>query len=167
MNKIGIILAVILTLLTANSTYYFFSVVKVNFTQWIVFNACAPSNIVYLAGFITYLITKDRIALHIAILPIFFFGGLGLYLFPWGGFNIIPQISHIFMVLNILWVLTVTFRTGDYKSAMIGMLIGLIVFAPFINFQQTYAYTHPKEFNKILGVGNEEFQKKYNIEKGK
>jgi hypothetical protein len=165
MYKVGITLAGILLLLTINSAYYFFAIAKVNFLEWIVFNACAPSNIAYLIGFVIFLITKDRTALHVAILPLFFFGGLGLFLFPWSGYNIIPQIGHIFMVLNIVWVLIGTIKTGDFKSAAIGLLIGIAVFAPFINFQQTYAYSHPDAFKRILGVGSDDFQKKYNIEK--
>lgn len=117
MDKIGIILAVVLFLLTLNSTNYFLGIAKASMTEWIVFNACAPSGIAYLLGFIIYLITKDRTALHIAILPLFFFGGLALYLFPWSGYNIIPQINHIFMILNVVWVLYGTFKTNEILLA--------------------------------------------------
>lgn len=165
MNKVGIVLAGILLVLTINSAYYFFNVAKVSFVEWIVFNACAPSSLAYLIGFVIYLSTKDRTAMYIAILPLFFFGGMGLFLFPWGGYNNIPQISHIFMVLNIAWVLFGGLQTGDYKAAAVGLLIGLAIFVPFISFQQTYAYTHPESFTRILGVGVDQFQEKYNIKK--
>lgn len=167
MIKVGIILAVLLLLVTINSTYFFLGVSKVSFVEWIVFNACAPSNIAYLIGFIIFLATKDRTVLHAAILPLFFFGGLGLFLFPWSGFNLIAQFSHIIMVLNIAWVLYGTVSAGDYKAAALGLLIGIVVFAPFINYQEMYAYTHPEAFQKILGVSSADFQEKYKIEQTK
>lgn len=164
MFKVGVGLAVLLLLLTINSTVYFLGVAKASFVEWVVFNACAPSNIAYIIGFAIFSITKDRTALHLAVLPLFFFGGIGLYLFPWSGYNVIPQISHIVMLLNLAWVLFGTFQAGDYKSAAVGMLLGLLIFAPFINFQQTYAFTHQEALKKILGIDSADFQKKYNIE---
>lgn len=152
MNKVGIGLAVLLLLATINSTNYFLNVMKVSPLEWLTFNACAPSNIIYLAGFVMYLITKDRTALHIAILPLFFFGGLGLYVFPWNGYNIIAQVSHIIMVSNIGWVLFGTFKTADYKAAAIGLLLSILVFAPFIGSQQKYVAGHPEAFYRILEV---------------
>ena len=116
-DVLGKILAVLLLLTVINSTYFFLSVSKVSYVEWIVFNACAPSSIVYLIGFLLFLTTKDRTVLHTAILPMFFFGGLGLYVFPWAGYNIIAQISHIIMVLNILWLTSTTIRLGDYGPA--------------------------------------------------
>lgn len=160
MLKLGIGLAVVLLLVTINSTYFFLGVSKVKPVEWIVFNACAPSSIAYLIGFVIFLLTKNRIALHIGILPLFFFGGLGLFLFPWSGYNLIAQFSHVIMVLNMAWAVYGTFSTGDYKAAALGLLIGIGIFAPFINYQQTYAYTHPEAFQKILGVSSEDFQKK-------
>jgi hypothetical protein len=165
MDKIGIILVVILLLLTLKGANYFLGIAKASFTEWIFFNACAPTGIAYLIGFIIYLVTKDRTALHVAILPLFFFGGLALYLFPWGGYNNIPQVNHIFMVLNAAWVLVGTFRTSDYKAATIGLLLGIFIFGPFINIQQTYVNKHPEACKKILGIDIGDFQEKYHIEK--
>jgi hypothetical protein len=163
MTLIGIALAAVLLLLTINGTYYFLAIAKVSFLEWLVFNACAPSNITYILCFIIFLLTGDRTVLHIAILPLFFFGGLGLYLFPWTGHNIYAQISHIFMTLNIVWVLYGTFGTGNYKAAAIGLLLGILIFAPFITFQQTYVGSHPEALKKVLGVSTEDFQKKLNM----
>lgn len=164
MLKLGIGLAVALLLVTVNSTYFFLGVSKVKPVEWLVFNACAPSSIAYLIGFVIFLITKNRIALHIGILPLFFFGGLGLLLFPWSGYNLIAQFSHVIMVLNMAWAVYGTLSTGDYKAAALGLLIGIGIFAPFINYQQTYAYTHPEAFQKILGISSEDFQKKMGLE---
>ncbi|WP_010245173.1 hypothetical protein [Acetivibrio cellulolyticus] len=163
MKKIGIILASILLVLTINSMYFFFGMTKVSFIEWLVFNACGPTNIAYIVGFVVYMVTKNRTALHVSILPLFFFGGLGIYFFPWSGNNIIAQICHIFMVLNMLWVLVETFSKADFKAATIGLLIGVFVFSPFITFQQTYTISHPEAFKRIQGFSIEDFQNKLNI----
>lgn len=152
MNQLGVGLAVLLLLATVNSTNYFLNVMKVSPLEWLVFNACAPSSIAYLIGFVIFLTTKDRSALHIAILPLFFFGGLGLFVFPWNGYNLIAQVSHILMVLNIVWVLYETFKTADYRAAVIGLLLGILVFSPCIGFQQNYVFSHPEAFSRILGI---------------
>jgi hypothetical protein len=118
----------------------------------VVFNACAPSSATYLAGFLVFLIFHSRAIMHMAILPMFFFGGLGLFVFGWGGMNIIPQIGHIIMVLNIAWLIWVTFQTGDFRAATIGMLLGIIVFSVFIGFQQNYMATHTEDLERILKI---------------
>jgi hypothetical protein len=96
------------------------------------FNACAPSNITFLIGFILYLFFKDRTVLHIAILPMVFFGVGGLIVFPWSRMSIIPQISHIIMAFNIGWTIFITIKTDDYKTATIGLLLGTAIFSFFI-----------------------------------
>jgi hypothetical protein len=150
MDKIGIMLAILLLLVTIQSTFLFLGVLKVKIIEWIVFNACALSNITFLIGFILYLLFKDRTVLHIAILPMFFFGVGGLIVFPWSGMNIIPQIAHIIMALNIGWTISVTIRTNDYKASTVGLLLGIAIFSFFIGFQQNYVASHPEEFKKIM-----------------
>jgi hypothetical protein len=150
MNKIGIILAVLLLLVTIQSTFFFLRVLKVKFIEWIVFNACAPSNITFFIGFILFLLLKDRTIIHMAILPMFFFGVGGLIVFPWSGMNIIPQIGHIIMALNIGWTIFVTINTTDYKAATVGLLLGIAIFSFFIAFQQNYVASHPEDFKRIM-----------------
>lgn len=165
MKTLEIILAVLLLLVTLNSTYFFLAVRHVKPVEWLVFNACAPSSIAFLIGFIIYLIFKDRTLMHAALLPLLFFGGLGLYLFPWSGYNLIAQFSHIIMTLNAFITIWVTISTGDYKAATFGLFLGILIFAPFINFQQTYAYAHGEAMQRVLGVDTENFQKKMGVEK--
>lgn len=152
MDKIGVILAILLLLVTIQATFYFLGRLKVKMIEWIVFNACAPSNITFLVGFILYLLFKDRTVLHIAILPMVFFGVGGLIVFLWSGMNIIPQISHIIMAFNIGWTIFITIKTDDYKTATIGLLLGIAIFSFFIGFQQNYAATHPEDFKRILKI---------------
>jgi hypothetical protein len=150
MHITGIILAILLLLATMQSTFFFLFIMKTKFVEWIAFNACAPANITFLIGFVLFLLFKDRTVLHMAILPMFFFGVLGLFVFPWKGVNIIPQVGHIIMALNIGWIVLVTLITYDYKAATIGMLLGIVVFSVFIGFQQNYVATHPEDFKRIL-----------------
>jgi hypothetical protein len=152
MDTIGLALAIFLLLVTIQSTFYFLGVLKVKVIEWIVFNACAPSNITFLIGFVLYFFFKDRTVLHIAILPMVFFGVGGLIVFPWRGMNIIPQISHIIMAFNIGWTILITIKTDDYKAATIGLLLGIVIFSSFIGFQQHYAATHPEDFKRILKI---------------
>ena len=153
MNKtVGIILAVLLLLVTLNSTYFFLGMRKVKIVEWLVFNACAPSSIAFLIGFILYLTINDRTVLHMSILPVFFFWFTGLLVFPWSGYNIIAQISHLIMTMNIGWAIYVTFSTKDFNTASLGMLLGIMVFSAFIAYQQTYVVSHPEDLQKILGI---------------
>jgi len=134
MDKIGVMLAILLLLVTIQSTFYFLGRLKVKMIEWIVFNACAPSNITFLIGFILYLFFKDRTVLHIAILPMVFFGVGGLIVFPWSGMSIIPQISHIIMAFNIGWTIFITIKTehqGDAITHQIFEQLHRSVITPF------------------------------------
>lgn len=129
---------------------YYLVIRKVKFIEWLFFNACSPSNLAYLAGFIVWLATKDKTVLYIGILPIFFFGTLGMFVFSWKGMNIIPQVAHLIMTLNIIWLTISTFLVSSYKSATIGLLSGIFVFSIFIAFQQNYVRSHQENFKRIF-----------------
>lgn len=148
----GIVLAILLLLVTVNSTYFFLGIRKVKFIEWLVFNACAPSSISFLVCFVLFLITRNRVFLPVAILPMFFFGTMGLFIFPWNGMNIIAQVSHIFMTLCIIWSLWVTLECKDYRSLAIGLIVSILIFVPFISFDQMYARTHPEDLFRILQI---------------
>ncbi|MFH0790049.1 MAG: hypothetical protein V2A64_00280 [Candidatus Omnitrophota bacterium] len=159
MDKISMILAALLLLLTILSTFFFLERLKLRFVEWIVFNACTPSNVTFLIGFVLFVLFGNRIVLHMAILPMFFFGTLGMFVFSWKRANIIPQIAHIIMTLNIVWAVVITFRTNDYKAMAIGLLLGIIVFSVFIAFQQNYEFSHHKDFERIM----EDFERKMSL----
>jgi len=163
LKKTQVILAVLLLLCTLNSTFYFFIILKVNFIEWIFFNACAVTCVVYLIGFVLYLIKKNRIIIFTSILPMFYFGGISLYLFPWTGFALIAQAHHLIMVLNILLAVIVLFKENDFKNAVIGLLLGILVFSFFIQMQQNYVNSHPEFIADKLGLNPEDFRDKLNI----
>jgi len=129
MKLIGILLSILLLLITIQGSIYYLVMQKVKFIEWLFFNACAPSNLVYLIGFVFYLITKDKTIIYLGLLPMFFFGTLGMFALPWHGMNIIPQIGHIIMTLNIGWLIISTFREISFRQATIGLLLSICIFA--------------------------------------
>ncbi|PKL18525.1 MAG: hypothetical protein CVV49_05425 [Spirochaetae bacterium HGW-Spirochaetae-5] len=152
MKKTGIVLSILLFLVTVQSTFFYLFIQKVRFHEWVLFNACAPSSLAYLTGFTVYLFNNDKTFIYLGILPMFFFGTLGMFVIPWGGMNIIPQIGHIIMTLNILWLSISTFKEKVFKSATIGLFLSIFLFSIFIGIQQTYVKNHQDDFQKILMI---------------
>lgn len=149
----SIILAVILLLTVANSTWYFLGIAKVSVVQWIVFNACAPSSIAFLLGLIFYFQTKNKMWLSIAVVPMMFFGTMGLFVFPWeSGIDLLTQFSHIIMTLNIALGLWITLKDKDYKALGNGLLTSVLIGIPFVAFTQSYCREHAEEVMRILGI---------------
>jgi len=149
-NKMSIVLAVLLLLVTVQGSMFYLVKLKVRLIEWLFFNPCAASNITFLIGFVIFLFKGERVLLHLAILPMFFFGTLGMFFLSWSGMNIIPQAGHIIMTLNIALTIYTTFAAGDFKAAALGFMVGVFVFAPFIAIQQDYVRSHPDDFNRIL-----------------
>lgn len=149
----SVILAVILLLTVANSTWYFLGIAKVSVVQWLVFNACAPSSIAFLLGLIFYFRTKNKMWLTIALVPMMFFGTMGLFVFPWkSGIDLLTQFSHIIMTLNIVLGLWITLKEKDYKALGNGLLTSVLIGIPFIAFTQVYCREHAEEVMRVLGI---------------
>jgi len=149
----SIILAVILLLTVANSTWYFLGIAKMSVIQWIVFNACAPSSIAFLLGLIFYFRTKNKMWLTIAVVPMMFFGTMGLFVFQWkSGIDLLTQFSHIIMTLNIALGLWITLKDKDYKALGSGLLTSVLIGIPFVAFTQAYCREHAEEVMRILGI---------------
>ena len=151
MSWIRMILAMLLLLATIQGASFFLCIKKVNVIAWITFNACAVANITFLIGFVLFLLFRNRTVMYMAILPLFFFGTGGLFVFPWSGMNIIPQIAHIIVTLNMIVLLIDLYREQDFKAGATGLLIGVFVFAWFLAFQQQYVYSHMDEFQRTIG----------------
>lgn len=149
----SIILASVLLLTIVNSTWYFLGIAKVSIIQWGVFNACAPSSISYLLGLIIYFYTQKRMWLSIAVVPMMFFGTMGLFIFPWSnGMDLIIQFSHLVMTFNIALGVWVILKNKDYKALSIGLLVSILVFIPYIAFTQSYCREHAEEVMKYLSL---------------
>lgn len=146
----GIALAIVLLLLTLSGSGYFFSTLKVSFVQWLAYNACSPSSLVYLGCLIVFWVTKKTFWLPLAFLPMYYFGTMGLFTFTWSGANIFAQMSHITMTLNLIWAGYVLYRIGDYKAFAQGLLWSIVLFVPYIAFVMYYCRTHAEEISQLL-----------------
>ena len=149
-KTVGIVLSILLLLLTLSGSGYFFLTLKVNFVQWIAYNACSPSSLLYLVGFIVFLSQRKIIWLMLAFLPMYYFGSMGLFTFTWSGANIFAQLSHITMTLNLLWAGYTAYHLADYKGFAQGLLWSIILFVPFIAFVMYYCRTHADEISSLL-----------------
>lgn len=146
----GIALAIVLLLLTLSGSGYFFFTLKVNFVQWLAYNACSPSSLLYLGCLIVFWLTKKTVWLPLAFLPMYYFGTMGLFTFTWSGANIFAQMSHITMTLNLIWAGYVLYRIGDYKAFARGLLWSIVLFVPYIAFVMYYCRTHAEEISQLL-----------------
>lgn len=146
----GIALAIVLLLLTLSGSGYFFFTLKVNFVQWLAYNACSPSSLVYLGCLIVFWLTKKTVWLPLAFLPMYYFGTMGLFTFTWSGANIFAQMSHITMTLNLIWAGYVLYRIGDYKAFARGLVWSIVLFVPYIAFVMYYCRTHAEEISQLL-----------------
>lgn len=146
----GIALAIVLLLLTLSGSGYFFFTLKVNFVQWLAYNACSPSSLLYLGCLIVFWVTKKTVWLPLAFLPMYYFGTMGLFTFTWSGANIFAQMSHITMTLNLIWAGYVLYRIGDYKAFAQGLLWSIVLFVPYIAFVMYYCRTHAEEISQLL-----------------
>jgi len=146
----GIALAIVLLLLTLSGSGYFFFTLKVTFVQWLAYNACSPSSLLYLGCLIVFWVTKKTVWLPLAFLPMYYFGTMGLFTFTWSGANIFAQMSHITMTLNLIWAGYVLYRIGDYKAFAQGLLWSIVLFVPYIAFVMYYCRTHAEEISQLL-----------------
>lgn len=146
----GIALAIVLLLLMLSGSGYFFFTLKVTFVQWLAYNACSPSSLVYLSCLIVFWVTKKTVWLPLAFLPMYYFGTMGLFTFTWSGANIFAQMSHITMTLNLIWAGYVLYRIGDYKAFAQGLLWSIVLFVPYIAFVMYYCRTHVEEISQLL-----------------
>ena len=146
----GVALVIVLLLLTLSGSGYFFFTLKVNFVQWLAYNACSPSSLLFLGCLIVFWVTKKTVWLPLAFLPMYYFGTMGLFTFTWSGANIFAQMSHITMTLNLIWAGYVLYRIGDYKAFAQGLLWSIVLFVPYIAFVMYYCRTHAQEISQLL-----------------
>lgn len=147
---IGYLLTLFMLLALLNSAYFFLFVVKLGFCKWLAFNACSLSIVTYLICFICFQITKKDFFLAIALVPLYYYGTMGLFITPWNATNMIAQITHIIITLNVIWILFVLLKGSKYESLGKGLLIGILVFVPVFAVIQSYSQLHMAEFMQML-----------------
>lgn len=138
----------LLTLL--NSAYFFLSIVQLQLCEWLAFNACSVSIIAYLVCFVSFQLTKKAFFLAIALVPLYYYGSMGLFLIPWDTANVFSQITHVIITLNVIWILFVLLKESQYESLGKGLLIGVLVFVPIFAVIQNYSQAHAAEITQML-----------------
>jgi hypothetical protein len=147
---VAVILAVLLFIVSLNSTIFFLLKLKVSLGQWLAFNACSPTSFIYLACFLIYLWGKRPGFLVFTALPIYYLGTMSMFVLPWSGNYLIAHIGHIIMTLNLVWACYVVLKNKEYKALGIGLLAGMIIYVPYIAYVITYNQVHAAELAKLF-----------------
>jgi hypothetical protein len=147
---LGYLLAALMLLTLLNSAYFFISVVNFQIGEWLAFNACSLAIISYLVCFACFQISKKDFFLAIALVPMYYYGSMGLFVVPWDAVNTFPQITHIIISLNVIWILFVLLKQSRYESLGKGLLIGVLVFVPIFAVIQAYLQLHMAELMQML-----------------
>ncbi len=146
----GMLSAALLFVVTLVSTFFFLGKLKVSVVEWFAFNACAVTSYVYLGCFIAFLVRKNGGLLVFTSLPLFFLGTLSMFVLPWSGSYLIAHVTHIIITVNILWAFYIVLKYKAYKGWAIGLMVGMLVFAPYIAYVQTYNQAHAVELTRLL-----------------
>lgn len=145
-KKIGLTLVIINMLLALNSTFFFLGLAKTSVIEWMFFNACAPTIILYVLGYFM----RSKIVLALSLPALVFFGTGGLFVFGWQGWELIAQISHIFMTLAVIWIIVDIFKSKCFKEATIGLIFAAFLVNAFICLNRRYAYRHWDRLTQIM-----------------
>ena len=152
--SIGYILAVLMFLAFLNSAYFFLTIAKFRLVEWLAFNACSVSIIVHLICFTCFRITNKDFFLAIALVPLYYYGTMGLFVMSWDVANMFSQITHIIITINVIWILFVLLKESKFESLGKGLLIGVILFVPLFAIIQCYSQLHMVEFMQLLQKTN-------------
>jgi hypothetical protein len=146
LRKIGLAIAIGNIIMMFFSANYFLFMAKFPIVPWLFFNACFPSALIFLIGFFL----KNRVIMAFSIPFLSYFGIGGLFVFSWSVEMIMAQISHIFMVFAIIYIILEIIITKEWKLPVFGFLAGLIAFLIVLQIHQDYIKIHP-EYLKMLG----------------
>ncbi|MDD4591625.1 MAG: hypothetical protein PHG06_14535 [Parabacteroides sp.] len=147
---IGIFLAILMLIALLNSSYFFLVVLRLSIGQWLAFNACSLAIIIYLISFVVSLVKKNSIWLSIALLPMYYYGTMGLFIMPWNGVNLFAHITHLIITGNIIWAIFCIYKEHKYAESGKYLLFSMIIFVPVFTLIQTYNQTHLNKFMQIL-----------------
>lgn len=146
----GIVSAALLFVVTLVSTFFFLGKLKVSVVEWFAFNACAVTSYLYLGCFIAFLISKKGGLLVFTSLPLFFLGTISMFVLPWSGSYLIAHVTHIIITANILWAFYIVLKYKAYKGMAIGLLVGMLVFVPYIAYVQIFNQAHAAGLARLL-----------------
>ncbi len=83
------------------------------------------------------------------------YGTFGLFVFPWQGFNLIPQVGHLLMTLGVATTLWQHYVARSLRDALAGLGLGLVTLGAFSVVHSHYCAAHSTLvialFNGTLG----------------
>jgi hypothetical protein len=124
--------------------------VNLSLGEWLSFNACSVAIIAYLISFALYRIRKEEFLLAIPLLPLYYYGTMGLFVMPWNSINIFAHVTHLIITINVLWILYVLLKEKRLESIGKGLLIGIFVFVPVFAYIHSFNQVHMVEIMKAL-----------------
>lgn len=144
----------------AYSTIIFTIFLQVPVWLWIFLNICAPSQFLTIAGIIGDIKEKSVIIYQMSLVPfLLFFGTGGMFTFPWTGFMLMSQISHITMTITWILITYLNFRKTEENKILklcIGLGIGtvLIIILNLIVFPIVFSNNIAQDLLNQMGFMN-------------
>lgn len=146
-DTLGWIIVVLNLLAALNATYFFLGRLGVGVVAWLMMNSCTPSIALFAAGFLA----RRRSLMVAASALMFRYGTLGLFVFGWDGYNIIPQVGHILMTVAVAYVLYGVFRERAWGELTTGALLGLAILVPYMVVQHWWFNANPWAMEVLFG----------------
>ncbi|MDI6770387.1 MAG: hypothetical protein QMD04_12035 [Anaerolineales bacterium] len=145
-NWVGWVLVILNLLAALNSTYFFLGQLGVGAVGWLMMNTCAPSVFLFVLGFLV----SSPLLMAAAGVLMFRYGTLGMFVFAWDGYNIIPQIGHILMTLAVLYILVDVIRNRRWRALGWGLALGLAILIPLVFAQNAWFAAKPGVMEKLF-----------------
>lgn len=149
-NVVSHVLAFLMLIVLLNSGYFFLVLLKLSLVKWLAFNACSFAIMVFLLCFVLFQRTKKDFLLAIPLLPLYYYGTMGLFIMPWNEANLVAQITHVVITLNVLWLLYLLLEERKFEPLGKGALVGILFFVPIFAYLQTYTQLHMNGFMQLL-----------------
>jgi hypothetical protein len=145
-DGIGWIIVTLNMLALLNSTFVFLVFLQVGIDGWLMMNTCAPSIALFVIGFLL----RNRIIMAAGSTMMFRYGGLGLFVFGWDGYNIPAQIGHILMMLAVIYVAVDIVRHRQWKALGFGVGLGIAILIPLNIVQNMWFDARPGLLDKLF-----------------
>ena len=123
---LGYILSIAMLLLAFWGFFVFRVFLKATFVQWIMYNVCAPTEMIFFA-LLMFSAKKPQYLQYLLILviPLTVFGTIGLFLFPWTGQGAwVSQLSHILMTISAGWAIYINRKLTAVSTKVIYLIYG-------------------------------------------
>ena len=148
-------LIVLNAILALWSTFVFLVFLGFGVLEWLMMNICAPTQFLAVIG----LLSGRKIIMNISVPMLLFFGGDGLFMFGWEGYMIQAQVSHLIMVITALYILYISYKSGETREILIGAGIGILIVLIFMLVIFPWYYQNPDprvvEMMKDMGFGRD------------